>query len=83
LREEVARQAASAPKPPRRSKRLWRGKSTLQAGIEERVIKAAVPDGSRFKGYEGFVVQDLVLCTQVIRYRRERWTTPDAIPQDT
>ena len=33
--------------------------------------------GSVFKGYEEFVVQDLVLEPRVILYRRERWLTPD------
>jgi hypothetical protein len=68
---------ATAPKSPQRGKRRRRGKSTPRAIVEHQVLKAAAPAGSRFKGYEDFVVQDLVLRAQVIRYRRERWVTPE------
>jgi len=58
------------PKPPRGVKR------DAQAITAERVLKAAVPAGSRFKGYEDILERDLQLSAEVIRYRRERWLLP-------
>src|SRR3954468_10303050 len=68
------------PKPTDKTgKRGARQRKTGQLVIdEERVIKVDVPPGSRFKGYEDFVVQDLVLLRpHVVRLRRERWLTAD------
>jgi hypothetical protein len=67
---------ATKPKPPRGRGGRRRGKVVPRVAVEERVIRAAVPPGSRFRGYQDFV-QDLVLRTEVVRYRRERWLTPE------
>jgi hypothetical protein len=65
------------PKPGQEKRRPGRGKVTPRVIIEEQVVNAAVPPGSRFKGYEPFLVQDLVISVRATVYQRERWTTPD------
>jgi hypothetical protein len=93
LRDEIARlkglkgrpsikpsgmENATSPKPGGKSAgRRRRGKAMPRVAVEEQVLTVAVPPGSRFKGYEDFVVQDLELRVRVTRYRRERWMTPD------
>jgi hypothetical protein len=65
------------PKPAKKEKRRGRGKVTPRVSVEETVINAEIPPGSRFKGYEPFLVQDLVISVRATRYQRERWVTPD------
>src|SRR5271156_194754 len=69
--------ATDPGKPDRQEKRLGRGKVRPRVSVEDRILSAAVPAGSRFKGYVSYLVQDLVLSVHAIRYRRERWVTPD------
>jgi hypothetical protein len=65
------------PKHDKQEGRRGRGKVTPRVSIDETVVKAAVPAGSRFKGYVPFLVQDLVISVRATCYRRERWVTPD------
>lgn len=67
---------ATEAKPGGRSKRRRGPKSARLAVDEVRILRPEVPPGSRFKGYEDFVVQELMVRPWVIRYRRERWLTP-------
>ena len=64
-------------KPTKNEKRPGRGKVMPRVDIEEKVINAEIPPGSRFKGYQSFLVQDLVISVCATRYQRERWITPD------
>jgi hypothetical protein len=72
---------ATEPKPPGNAdgKKRRRGSTRSRLTIdEEQTVKiAAPPQGSCFKGYTSYVVQDLVIKRHVVNFRRERWQTPD------
>jgi hypothetical protein len=67
----------NATKPAKKGKRRFRGKVTPRVKIEDQVVKVAVPEGSRFKGHEPFLVQELVISAKATCYQRERWVMPD------
>ena len=58
----------------RRRRGATRTKLTIH---EERKLEVAPPLGSRFKGYAGFLVQDLIIRPHVTHFRRACWRTPD------
>jgi hypothetical protein len=55
-----------------------RGAKRAKLSIDEtRILKPdSLPEGARFKGYEDFLAQDLVIKPWTVRYRRERWLLP-------
>src|SRR6266851_4846832 len=67
------------PPPPAGGEPGRKGSKTSKLSIhEERTVKvAAPPQGSRFKGYANYLVQDLVIRPHVVNFRCERWQTPD------
>ena len=69
--------ATEPPKPGKKGKWRFRGKVAPRVSVEDQVVKVAVPEGSRFKGHEPFLVQDLVISAKATCYQRERWITPD------
>jgi len=77
---------ATEPKPPSGAGvGPWpKGGKTSRLSIhEERTVKVtALPEGSCFKGYANFVVQDLVIRPHVVNFRRERWQGPDGEGDD-
>lgn len=62
-------------KRPGSAKRCKTGDLTIH---DTQVVKPeSVPRGSRFKGYEDFTVQDLLIRPHNTLYRRQRWLTPN------
>jgi hypothetical protein len=91
LRDEIARLKRQSSKPKIRPSQLTeeekkkrnrrrkrnRDKNARQADRTEVIKAQGVPEGSRFKGYDDFWVQEIVIQSETVRYRVEKWRTPD------
>ncbi|HZM11708.1 MAG TPA: transposase [Candidatus Limnocylindrales bacterium] len=90
LRDELAVLKHQKPKPSIRPSRLHEGegkerknKGKRKPGKERKVDHTVVvkpekvPQGSRFKGYSDYVVQELVVKVEATLYRVEKWLTPE------
>jgi hypothetical protein len=91
LKDEIARLKNLPPRPPFKPSGMEKATQPRPAGpgrrpgrgakrdrvTREVTLRAEVPAGSRFKGYKTVVRRDLVLVAEVVRYKRERWVTPE------
>ena len=76
LKPSGMERATSTPVGKKGRKRVRGAVSGKLVVTSEVRLKAQAPAGSRFKGYEDVLVQDLKISVAVVRYRRERWETP-------
>src|SRR5215475_770040 len=69
---------ATQPHAKRKRKCARRGPKRSKITIDKiKVIKAEnIEAGARFKGYEDFVVQDVIVHPRTVLYGRERWQLP-------
>jgi hypothetical protein len=91
LKDEIARLKNLPPRPPFKPSGMEKATQPRPAGSGRRsgrgakrdrvtrevTLRVEAPSGSRFKGYKTVVRRDLVLAAEVVRYKRERWVTPE------
>jgi hypothetical protein len=78
MEKATDRPAAERPGEPNAPPPRRRGPGVSKLSIDRTVtLTASAPAGSRPKGYEEIIVQDIAFKPEVTLYRRERWTTPD------
>jgi len=75
-------QKTKSNKPSGNKKRAGSKKKNKNSRLtihQDVIIKPdqSIPDGSRFKGYRDFIVQELNINMMNRRFRLERWITPD------
>jgi hypothetical protein len=91
LKDEIARLKHLPPRPPFKPSGMEKATQQQTTGpgrrpgrgakrdrvTREVTLRVEVPPGSRFKGYKTVVRRDLILAAEVVRYKRERWVTPE------
>ncbi|MGF9763623.1 transposase [Microvirga sp. 0TCS3.31] len=91
MKDEIARLKNLPPRPPFKPSGMEKATQPRPAGpgrrpgrgakrdrvTREVTIPIKAPPGSHFKGYKTVVRRDLVLAAEVVRYKRERWVTPE------
>jgi uncharacterized small protein (DUF1192 family) len=92
LKDEIARLKGQKPKPKirpsilekqgaaaKKKNRKKRARKSKKIEIHEVVSidPEHIPAGSTYKGYQDYLVQDLIISNWNICYRRQRWKTPE------
>ncbi len=91
LRDEIARLKNLPPRPPFKPSGMEEATRPRPAGSGRRpgrgvkrdrvtrevTLRVEVPPGSRFKGYKMVTRRELIVAAEVVRYKRERWVTPE------
>ena len=70
--EERALSDGKRPGSAKRSKN-----KELEIHATERIVPQALPPGSKLKGYQDWLVQDIIIKPHNTRYRLECWETPN------
>lgn len=91
LKDEIARLKGQKPKPKIKPSTLRKRKSVSKKKKPKKRVRRSkkleiheivsiapdrIPVGSKFKGYQDYTVQDLIISNWNICYRRQRWQTP-------